>query len=143
MTRGPILIDLEDDAQAPTPDTAPPVPDPDTPPRPEGRAMQTVATLAARKPSRLARLFWGLLVAILGAVVSVAAWDFVNGLIARAPLLGYGVTGLIAAFVLVLLVIALREPGGVFPAGTHRPPAIAGRGRAVRRQPGRSPRRRG
>ncbi|WP_288943566.1 TIGR01620 family protein [uncultured Roseovarius sp.] len=109
MTRGPILIDLEDDAQAPTPDTAPPVPDPDTPPRPEGRAMQTVATLAARKPSRLARLFWGLLVAILGAVISVAAWDFVNGLIARAPLLGYGVTGLIAAFVLVLLVIALRE----------------------------------
>ncbi len=109
MTRGPILIDLEDDAQAPTPDTAPPVPDPDTPPRPEGRAMQTVATLAARKPSRLARLFWGLLVAILGAVISVAAWDFVNGLIARAPLLGYGVTGLIAASVLVLLVIALRE----------------------------------
>ncbi|MBU3260757.1 YcjF family protein [Roseovarius sp. PS-C2] len=109
MTKGPILIDLSDDAQVPTPDTAPPVPDPDTPPRPEGRAMQTVATLAARKPSRLARLFWGLLVAILGAVVSVAAWDFVNGLIARAPLLGYGVTGLIAALVLVLLVIALRE----------------------------------
>ena len=109
MTKGPILIDLEGKEAAPGPDSAPPVPDPEMPVPPEGRAMQTVATLAARRPSRLARLFWGLLLTILGAVVSVAAWDFVTGLIARAPVLGYVVTGLIAAFVLVLIVIALKE----------------------------------
>ncbi len=112
MTKGPILIDLgegDDTSAAPGPDSAPPVPEPDAPTPPEGRAMQTVATLAARRPSRLARLFWGLLLAILGAVVSVAAWDFVTGLIERAPLLGYAISGLIAAFVVVLLVIALRE----------------------------------
>lgn len=109
MTKGPILIDLEDDADAPSPATAPTVPDPDAPPPPEGRAMQTVATLAARKPSKLARLFWGLLLAFLGAAVSVAAWDFITGLMTRAPLLGYAVTGLAAAFLLVLLIIALRE----------------------------------
>ena len=109
MTKGPILIDLEGKEAAAGPDSAPPVPDPDMPLPPEGRAMQTVATLAARRPSRLARLFWGLLMTILGAVVSVAAWDFVTGLIARLPVLGYAITGLIAAFVVVLLVIALKE----------------------------------
>ena len=109
MTKGPVLIDLEGKEGAPGPDTAPPVPDPEMPPPPEGRAMQTVATLAARRPSRLARLFWGLLLAILGAVISVAAWDFVTGLVSRSPTLGYVVTGLIAAFLVVLLVIAIRE----------------------------------
>jgi putative membrane protein len=109
MTKGPILIDLEGKETAPGPDSAPPVPDPEMPTPPEGRAMQTVATLAARRPSWLARLFWGLLLTILGAVVSVAAWDFVTGLIARAPILGYAVTGLIAAFLVVLSVIALKE----------------------------------
>lgn len=109
MTKGPILIDLEDAPAAPGPSEAPPVPDPAEPPAPEGRAMQTVAILAARRPSRLARLFWGSLLAILGAVISVAAWDFVTGLMARAPLLGYAVTVLIAVFLLVFLAIALRE----------------------------------
>lgn len=109
MTKGPILIDLDGDSAAPGPDAAPPVPDPDSPEPPTGHAMQAAATLAARRPSKLARLFWGLLLAILGAVVSVAAWDFVTGLIARAPALGYAVTALMGAFVLVLVVIALRE----------------------------------
>ncbi len=109
MSKGPVLIDLEDTPKAPGPDAAPPVPDTQPVPAPEGRAMQTVATLAARRPSRLARLFWGLLATILGAVVSIAAYDFVMGLIARAPLLGYAVTVLFAVFLLVMLVVALRE----------------------------------
>ncbi|MCM2561445.1 YcjF family protein [Lutimaribacter sp. EGI FJ00015] len=108
MTNGPVLIDLEDDDSAPGPDAAPPVPDPDLPP-PQGRAMKTVATLGARRPSWLARWFWGLLLAVLGAVLSVAAWDFATGLIARMPLLGYAVTVLIGALVLVALLAGLRE----------------------------------
>ncbi|MEO1138745.1 MAG: TIGR01620 family protein [Pseudomonadota bacterium] len=108
MSKGPVLINLED-TEAPSPAEAPPVPDPVAPAAHEGRAMQTVATLAARKPSRLARLFWGLLLALLGAVVSVAAWDFITGLIARNVVLGYGVTALIVAFGLVCLVVVLRE----------------------------------
>lgn len=109
MTQGPVLIDLENKAPALTPDQAPPVPDADLAPRPEGRAMQRLATLAARKPSRLGRLFWWLTGTLLGVVVSVAAWDFVTGLIERAPVLGYAVTGLVALFVLVLLGLGLRE----------------------------------
>lgn len=109
MTKGPILFDLDDKDAAPGPDAAPPVPDPEMPEAPEGRAMLTVATLAARRPSRLARWFWGLLLTLLGAVLSVAAWDFAMGLIGRWPLVGYGITALIVAVVLLLLTIAVKE----------------------------------
>jgi len=72
--RGPVLIDLDDtdiaepSAAAPVPDTAP-----------QQSAMHQVAALAARKPSKLGRLFWSLLLAITGFVVSLAAWDYING----------------------------------------------------------------
>ncbi|QYX57366.1 YcjF family protein [Roseovarius sp. SCSIO 43702] len=106
---GPVLFDVDDGETATVnPASAPPVPEPDLP-QPQRRAMQTVATIAARRPSRLGRLFWGLLLALLGATLSVAAWDFATSLIDRAPVLGYAVTGLFAAFLLVLIAIALRE----------------------------------
>lgn len=110
MTRGPVLIDLEDreGVKGPSVADAPPVPDTDLP-VPDGQAMQMAARLAARKPSRLARWFWGLALSLLGAAISLAAWDFATGLIARVPVLGWAVTGLLAAFLLVVLLIALRE----------------------------------
>lgn len=107
--RGPVLIEL-DARPAAGPDSAPPVPEADgATDMPQGRAMQRMAQLAARPPSRLTRWFWGLALTLLGAVISVAAWDFVLGLIARAPLLGYAVTAITAALLVVLLAIALRE----------------------------------
>lgn len=104
--RGPVLIDLEPQAEPPSPADAPPVSEPDLP---QARAMQTVAQLAAGRPSRLARLFWGLLLSVLGAVISVAAWDFVTGLITRNSTLGYAAAGLIGALLLVSLIIIIRE----------------------------------
>jgi putative membrane protein len=109
MSKRPVLIDLEDAPKTPGPDSAPPVPDTTPIPAAEGRAMQTIATLATRRPSRLTRLFWGVLVAILGTVMSVAAYDFVTSVMARALLLGYAITLLFAVFLLVLLIVALRE----------------------------------
>lgn len=107
MTKGPVLIELEDSAPSHGPDKAPPVPD--AAPAPQGQAMQAVAVLATRRPSRLARWFWSALLALLGVVISVAAWDFVTGLLARSPLLGWFVTGLLAVLGLLMLAIALRE----------------------------------
>ena len=104
---GPVLI--EDDSQsAVTPATAPPVPEAD-PALPGPAAMQIAATLAARKPSRLARWFWSLAGALVSFLASVAAWQFVTDLLARQPLLGLFATALFGAFVIVLLIIALRE----------------------------------
>jgi putative membrane protein len=107
MAKGPVLIEIDEAAVTQVAD-APPVPDIESA-APNGQAMQIAAQLAARKPSRLARWFWTLLGMLTGAVVSLAAWDFANVLIARNPVLGWSMTALIAAFVLVLLSIALRE----------------------------------
>lgn len=110
MSKRPVVIDLDEAEAAPGPEAAPPVPDPEPRhPAPEGRAMQTAATLAARRPSKLARAFWGIALALLGAVLSVAAWDFATGMIERAPVLGYVITALFAALLLVLLAICVRE----------------------------------
>lgn len=116
MSKGPVLFDLDTptstETEMPNPAQAEPVPEVG-PELPEGRAMQTVAVLAARKPSALARWFWGLLVSVIGAMISVAAWNFVTGLIAQNAILGMIVTGLIAAFVLVCALIVLRELGAM------------------------------
>lgn len=106
--KGPVLIDLEGTPARETPATAPPVSEPDTP-LPEPRAMEMAARLAARRPSRLARWFWSVTVALVGFVVSVAAWNFVEDLLAANPVLGLAATVLIALFVIVLLAIAMKE----------------------------------
>lgn len=104
MTKGPVLIDL-DNAEAARPETAPAIPDD----APQGAAMQQLASLAARKPSRLALWFWSLALALTGFVASLAAWDYATGLLARSPVLGGIATLLIGLLIVVLLVIGLRE----------------------------------
>ncbi len=106
MSRGPVLIEL-DDSEAAKPEAAPAVPDLTTPEK--GAAMQQVAAIAARRPSRLARWFWSLAVALVGFVVSLAAWDYITGLLERSVILGGIATGLIALLCVVLLVVAMRE----------------------------------
>lgn len=104
MTKGPVLIDL-DNTKAARPETAPAVPDD----APQGAAMQQMASLAARKPSRLARWFWSLALALAGFVASLAAWDYATGLLARSPVLGGIATLLIGLLIVVLFIIGLRE----------------------------------
>ncbi|MGX0976401.1 putative membrane protein [Roseovarius sp. MBR-51] len=107
--KGPVLIDMDVPA-AEGPDRAPPVPDPAE--APEGRAMRAVIARGASRPSWLGRLFWGLALGLMGAAVSVAAWDFAVGLIARVPVLGYGVAAMGVGLLLVALLIGLREVAG-------------------------------
>ncbi len=108
MAKRPVLIDLEDEMPSVSVADAPPVPE-TAEPLPDGQAMQRAAQLAARKPSRLLRWFFGLGTALVSAVASVAAWDLVTGLVARNSVLGWGVAGLFGAFLVVLLLICLRE----------------------------------
>ncbi|MBT9383128.1 YcjF family protein [Pseudooceanicola sp. CBS1P-1] len=103
----PVLIEL-DEGQGASPDQAPPIPDHEDE-APRGQAMQTAAVLAARRGSRLAKWFWSLLLALVGIVVSATAWNFATGLIAATPWLGWLVSALIAAFVLVALAIVVKE----------------------------------
>ncbi|WP_291727678.1 YcjF family protein [Leisingera sp. F5] len=108
MSKKPVLFDLEDEVEAPSVAEAPPVPDPVSPSA-QPSAMEQAARIAARRPSRLARWFWALLAAVIGAMASVAAWDFAAGLIARVPVLGWVVTAGLALLALLALLMALRE----------------------------------
>jgi putative membrane protein len=121
--RGPVLIDLEEDAQAPRPRhapdpagdpaSAPAIPETDTAegaalPRNKA-AMEHVAVLAARRRSLLGRLFWGAAATLLSFAVSVAAFDFVQEMLSRSPVLGWAAMTLLAVMLLALLGLALRE----------------------------------
>ncbi len=103
---GPVLIDLGEDP-TPSPADAPPVSEPDA--VPTGQAMQTVAALAGRQPSRLSKWFWRLLGTLLVFFASVALWDWVTALVARNEVLGWAALGLVGLFVLVCLAIVMRE----------------------------------
>ncbi len=103
---GPLHIDLDEDHDQ-SPADAPQIIDELSYAQPV--AMTTVSAVMGRRGSSLASWFWGLLVSLTGFIVSLAAWDYVTGLLARNPVLGGIVTVLFAGFVLVLLSIALRE----------------------------------
>lgn len=105
--KGPVLIEMDARASL-SPATAPAVPDLEAP-MPSGQALQTLAVLAARKPSVLGRLFLAALMALVLAVVSVAAWDFVLGLLGRNIWLGRMVLAALAVFVVAGLGLALKE----------------------------------
>lgn len=109
MTKGPVLFELDETVPPASPVSAPPVPEAERGPNPGGAAMQGVAAMVARRPSRLARWFWGAVVALFGALVSMAAWDFVTGWIARAPLVGWAFAGVLALLAFVSLLIVMRE----------------------------------
>ncbi|EYD72648.1 YcjF family protein [Limimaricola hongkongensis] len=104
--RGPVMIDLEEQAPEVTPATAPPVPEPGLP---QGAAMQRVAVMAARPRSKLARWFFAALGALVGFMLSVAAWDWVTGLLAANPVLGLVASVLLALVLGLLLAIAVKE----------------------------------
>ncbi|MFC3117590.1 YcjF family protein [Jhaorihella thermophila] len=109
MTQGPILFDEPEKAGEDAPNVAEAPPVPDVGHMPQGTAMQSAARAVGRRSSRLARWFWGLTAGVVSVVVSVAAWDFVTGLLERMPLLGWVVAGLFAALLLVVLALTARE----------------------------------
>ncbi len=105
--RRPVVIDLDEPPEI-GPGAAPPVPETGMP-VPQGQAMQVLAGIGARKPSRIGRLFWASLMALTGLALSISAWNFVTGLLAANPVLGWIATVLIGALVFAGLLIAARE----------------------------------
>lgn len=110
--RGPLIVtdDLEPLAQGPA--DVPQPDDLDHTAGGEGAAARAVRA-AARRGSTLARLFWGAVVALAGLALSVAAYDFVAGMIARNPVLGGAATVLGGVVVAGLAVFVLRELAGM------------------------------
>jgi len=97
--RGPLKIELDE------------LPGLDEPEGIEEEAEARVAAMAraARPSGRLSRWFWRALGALVALALSLWAWDFVTGLLARSTVLGGIATALIAVVAVVLLALALRE----------------------------------
>jgi putative membrane protein len=98
--KGPVLIEI---------DSADPVKPQEAELRSEGQAMQIVARLGARRPNRLAGLFWGAAAALVALIAGLAAWDFVTGLLATRPALGAIAAGLVGLVLITLIGLGLRE----------------------------------
>lgn len=87
----------------------------EAPPVPEllsdsyGSTMHTVTALAARKPSRIWRVFWSVLLALVGMAISIAFWDFITGLLDRNIWLGRAALALIIILILCAVFLMLRE----------------------------------
>ena len=112
---GPVLIEL--DGQAPqdraegrsaNPADAAPIEDAASAlPRPS--TMELVTRLAGRGPSPLTRFFFNAGAALLTFLLSVAALNYIDGLMTRWPVLGWVGVGLFALFTLAVLGLAFRE----------------------------------
>ena len=100
----PLLIDRDEDPDAPTPASVPPVPDLDRP--------EVVARLPAPRGSALTRAALWVFGTLFTFVLSVAAWDFVTNLLTRDSLLGTVALVLVGLAVLMALALALRELAG-------------------------------
>ncbi|NGQ92260.1 TIGR01620 family protein [Rhodobacter sp. HX-7-19] len=99
----PFILELETRAD---PALAPPVPDL----LPDGRAMQAALRLGARRPrSALGRFAIWAFGALFSFILSVAAWDFVTGLLTANTLLGTIALTLVGLATLAAALLALRE----------------------------------
>jgi putative membrane protein len=110
----PILEEAEDAAD---PALAPPVPDALPDGLPDGQAMQAVAALSRSRRSPLARFAAWAFGALFAFALSVAAWDFVTGLLARNLVLGWIALVLVAMALVAGLVLAMREWGAYLRLG--------------------------
>ena len=104
--KGPVLIKID------SPDPVMPHEAPSPPDAPFAQgvpAMQRMARLGARRPNRLARIFWAAAGALIALVLSLAAWDFVTALLSARPTLGWIAAGLVALVLITLIGLGLRE----------------------------------
>ena len=109
--RRPALIEVDapEAAASADPGLAPPVPELAPPPA-EGRAMQAaIRAGAARSGGGLGRLTAWVFSALFGLILSVAAWNFVSGLLAALPVLGAVAFGLVLLAAVLALILAARE----------------------------------
>ncbi|MBL4805982.1 MAG: TIGR01620 family protein [Rhodobacteraceae bacterium] len=107
--RGPVLLNASQLDSVESPSDAAPIPEFDMP---TGQAMQRVTAIAARPRSWLSRVFWLAITGLLGIMMSLAAWDFVEQLLARNVILGQIALGLMSVVLFVLLIVLLRELAG-------------------------------
>jgi len=106
MSRKPVVFDLDpEEPPAQSVTDAPPVPDLDG----DTALQSTVEALAQPRRAGWGGWIWGLVLGLVGTIVSVAAWDYATSLIDRVPLLGLIVAAALIGLALAALIFCLRE----------------------------------
>ena len=105
--RAPRLLDAP---AGPSPADAPPIDD-GTPvgTLPQPRTMQMVTRIVGAGPSPVTKFFLNSLAALLTFLLSMAALDFFDRMMARSPVLGWIGVALLGAFTLAALAVGVRE----------------------------------
>ena len=83
-------------------------------------AQETPAEQEALKSSRMSgwwKLFWSTLLGFITLAISVAAYEFIAGLVQKWPPLGYFAVALAGLLVLALSVVVIREVAAVIRLG--------------------------
>ncbi|MGB0157958.1 MAG: YcjF family protein [Thalassovita mediterranea] len=110
VTKGPVLIELSDDATLERPDQAAPVPDlAADPASPQTNLQRAVTRGSASKTSRLGRWILGLALSFVSTLAMIAAYDAVVGMVARVPLLGYAMAALGLGLVVAIVFAVIGE----------------------------------
>ena len=99
--KGPLMMERDEEVD---PSDAPMVPD-----QPVGAAMQGVALLAGRRGSAFGRFALWVFGSLFTLILSVAAWNFVTGLLASNVVLGWVAFVLLLAALGVALVVLVAE----------------------------------
>ena len=99
--KAPLLMEREEEVD---PSSAPMVPE-----GPAGQAMQGLAVLAGRRTSGFGRFAVWVFGSLFTLVLSVAAWNFVTGLLASNVVLGWVAFGLLLAALGVAAVVLVAE----------------------------------
>ena len=109
MSQKPIVFDLDAEDQGPSVAEAPPVPDLDLAPMAQTPVQGAASALGAKKGGGVGRWIWGLLAGLVTTIASVVAWDYAMGLMDRMPILGLVISAAMAALLLLLLGLCLKE----------------------------------
>ena len=104
--KGPLMMERGEEVD---PSAAPVVPDLAEGWAGQGAAMQGLAGLAARRGSVFGRFAAWVFGSLFTLVLSVAAWNFVTGLIASNAVLGWAALALLVAALGVALVVLVSE----------------------------------
>lgn len=103
--KSPVVIELDTTSDM-TPATAPTVPETAAL---QPQAMHSAIHYAARRGSSVGKLFWSALLALVGFVVSLSAWNFVTNLLQQNAFLGWVGAALLGLVLLGLVLITLCE----------------------------------
>ena len=105
----PLVVELPASDQDVTPETAPPIPEAGLDAGQRSTSFQATTLLLGRRPGRALRWAFGFFSAFVVMSMCLAIWEFLTGLIARFPALGWLAVALLVGASVATLVLVGKE----------------------------------